>query len=415
MRDQHPYNWQPEDVKGLDMWGDSASDDTDIVALYEREMDGNLEFRLDLLDFQDGDLAPIYFAIDFLEGGSSQVDPASALAVEIEWDLLVSVVDGKFTLYDPAFNELTDQLTTTEINRQLDFVFFAIPDSAFADWDRSPFQMQALLLNSTGTAMLDSTAPIATNDTTGRGKLILPYVDLFYGAYPHNAAMHYDGFREISLPGRSDERAGERRGVRYLLDAVERYEIPLTYHDHRIEELPGSEYFRLNERIRSLADRGLLDVLFILGYGHFMPWQPDDVDAKAIEISKELREGLDLPISDVFYPYEGQLTPGDIQVIKDAGFEAIFARGQAQFSFFGWIEDENWNQLIYQDQMEVTRKIHQFNDMKFVFLTKDTRASLWMNAGGQSTGPTIPTSTTFLPGLTRGCTCGCAGCCTIWP
>ena len=33
-RDHHPYNWLPEDVKGLDPWGDSESDATDIIAIY---------------------------------------------------------------------------------------------------------------------------------------------------------------------------------------------------------------------------------------------------------------------------------------------------------------------------------------------------------------------------------------------
>ncbi|MBC8505833.1 MAG: hypothetical protein ISR58_00075 [Anaerolineales bacterium] len=368
-RDHHPYNWQPEDVKGLDMWGDSESDATDIIAVYQREMDGNFEFRLDIMNFEGDELAPIYFAIDFLEGGSSEISSGSSLAFEIEWDLLVSMVGNEFKLYDPSFTDISDQLATTEINRQLDFIFFAISDAVFAGWDGAPFQIQAMVLNDAMTETLDEILPAATDDTTGRSKLVVMFADVYYSSSPHEATKHYDGFRELTAQGHSNERAGERRGVRYLLDAVERFEIPLTLIDHRIEELPGSEYLRFNERIRHLAGKGLLDSLFMLGYGHFMPWQPDDIDAITINIEKDLLEGLDLPVSDVFYPYEGMLTSGDIQVIKEAGFEAIFAIFQGHYSFFGWIDDPDFNQAIYQDEIEILRKIHQFNGMKFFFLT----------------------------------------------
>ncbi len=367
-RDQHPYNWLPEDVKSLDMWGDSTSDSTDIIAIYQREMDGNVEFRLDILNFEEDDeLAPIYYAIDFAEGGSSQVSPENTLSFEIEWDLLLSVEGGEFKLYDADFTDRSDQLVTTEINRQLDFIFFAISESAFAGWDGEPFQMQAMLLNSANSAVLDATTPIAADGTTGRAKLVLPVLAVFWATEPWTAADVYDGFSQITAPGRSDERSDERRGGRYMLDAVERYEIPLTITEFLIDELPGLEYIRVNERIRYLAEQELIDPMTTLGYGHFMPWQPDDVDTRAIEIAKELRVRLDLPVSDVFYPYEGLLTPGDIQVIKEAGFETIYAIDQTRHSFFGWIDDYWSNPAAHKDNIESIRKIHQFNGMKFVF------------------------------------------------
>jgi len=370
-RGHHPYNWQPEDVKGLDMWGDSTSDATDIIAIYQREMDGNFEFRLDIMNFEaDDELSPIYFAVDFLEGGSKQVEPGSSTSFDIEWDLLVSVVDGEFKLYDPAFTEITDQLLTTEINHQLDFVFFAIPEKAFTDWDGEPFQIQALLLNDANSAVLDSTVPFATDNATGRAKLVPTYLNVFFNQTPWEAASIYDGFYQFGTPGRENEREGERRGSRYMLDATERYEIPITLNDVLIEAFPGEEYLRVLERFRTLADKGLLDLNMTLGYGHYMPWQPDDVDAKAIEIASELRERLDQPVSNVFWPYEGLLSPGDIQIIKDAGFEAIYGDTRARDSFFGWIENFGSNPAAHKDEIEMLRKIHQFNGMKFFFHTE---------------------------------------------
>ena len=367
-RGHHSYNWQPEDVKGLDPWGDSTSDATDIVAIYQREMDGNFEFRLDIMNFEEDDeLPPIYFAVDFLEGGSTLVDPESSLPFEIEWDLLASVVDGKFKLYDPAFSEITDQLVTSEINHQLDFVFFAISDTAFADWDGQAFQMQAMLLNTDNSKALDQTTPVATDSATGRAKLVVQIADIFYAYSPWQAADLYDGFRILTAPGREEERLGERRGGRYILDAAEKYEIPLSIDDQFIEKLPGGEYIRFNERLINLASKNLLDLPFTMGYGHFMIWQPDDVDAKAIEITREIRDKLDLPVSKVFNPYESFLTPGDIRVIKDAGFEAIYGHDQARYSFLGWIDEKHENQTTIKEKVESLRKIHQFNGIKFFF------------------------------------------------
>jgi hypothetical protein len=380
-RDHHPYNWQPEDVKGLDPWGDSESDATDLVAIYQRQMEGDFEFRLDILNFEDEQLPPIYFAIDFLEGGGTQVSPGISLAFEIEWDLLVSVIGGEFTLYDPSFTDISDQFVTSEINHQLDFVFFAISETAFAGWDGSLFQIQAMLLNSTNSAILDQTTPVTTVNTTGRAKLVLTFVALFFGNNPSQAAEWYDGYYWGTFGDRPDVRPGEIRGLKYLLDAVERYEIPLNQSDTFFDQFPGGEYIRLNERFRYLAEKGLYEPRMTLGFGHYMPWQPDDVDAKAIEIALDVREKLNLPASEVFYPYEGLLSPGDIQVIKHAGFEAIYAHDQARYSFFGHLED--WSDpAVVRDYFKSMRKIHRFNGMKFVFenwfdLAPDDRWGDW--------------------------------------
>jgi len=370
-RDHHPYNWLPGDVKGLDAWGDSISDAKDITAIYQRQMDGNFEFRLDILNFEDNKLPPIYFAIDFLEGGNNLINQSSTITSEIEWDLLVSVVAGEFKLLDATLTVLPDQLVSTEVNRQLDFVYFAISEGAFAGWDRNPFQIQVLMLNDALTAVIDETTPVTTDSIIGRAKLVLPFEAVFNAPTPHFAVRYYDGV--FTVPDEwvedADVRYGTRRGYRYLLDAVERYELPLTITTLQITELPGGEYTRLHERYRHLASRGLFDPLTTLSYGHFMPMQPNDVDTKAIEIAIELREGLGIAVSDVFYPYEGMLSPGDIELIKESGFESIYALNQASYSFFDWETD--WTNIEgINENITISRKMHQFNGLKFFFNTQ---------------------------------------------
>jgi len=96
-----------------------------------------------------------------------------------------------------------------------------------------------------------------------------------------------------------------------------------------------------------------------------MAWQPDDIDAKAIEIAAGLKQDLDLPTSRVFYPYEGRITAGDIQVIQDAGYQAIFAIQQYRY-WFGWIEDWSDQEIVRED-IESLRKIQKINGMTFFF------------------------------------------------
>ena len=103
-------------------------------------------------------------------------------------------------------------------------------------------------------------------------------------------------------------------------------------------------------------------------YGLFMPWQPDDVDARAIALAQKLRRQMAVPESAVYLPYESMLTSGDIEVIRRAGYDYIFGLNQYRY-WFGWIQD--WTASGVKEDIESLRKIHRINDMNFLF---DTRA-----------------------------------------
>lgn len=361
--------WKYEDLKALDPWGDSESAAMDIVAIYEKEEPDSMQFRLDFLDLPTDVITLTHFAIDFMNGGTALIEPGIMTPTfDIQWDLMVSISGTNFTLLDSAFLHHPELLLDGQIDRQLDFIAFTIGRSAFTGWDGGAFEMQALTTDQDRTVALDRVTPTSTDDTAGRAKLILPFGN--FGNYQVPAEIgHYNGFAYLS-----DVRPNERRGIKYLLDAVEKYEIPLTHVDFRIEILPGLEYLRINDRIRNLASRGLYDPLGGLGYGHFMVWQPDDVDAKAIEIAAKIRQDLELPAPSVFCPYEAMITPGDIQVIQDAGFDAMYALGNAYRYWFGWIDD--WSDPVaLQEEFETWRKVHVINGTRFVF---DNRVGNYM-------------------------------------
>ena len=276
---------------------------------------------------------------------------------------MVSISGTNFTLSDSTFAQHPDLLIDAQIDRQLDFVAFIIGRDAFTGWDGDAFEMQVLITDPDKSTILDKMAPVSTDDTTGKAKLVLPIGNVPLVDYPHNVGC-YDGYGGCYWP---DERPDERRGFRYLLDASERYKIPLSFWEFVIDTLPGLDYLRINDRIRDLADQNLVDTLSGLSFGYWMVWQPDDVDVKAIEISSDLRQDFDLPSSAVFYPFEAMITSGDIQTIQDAGYEAIYAHDQYHY-WFGWIEDWSDPEIV-REEIDDLRKIHKINGMTFFFHT----------------------------------------------
>ena len=357
--------WTYQDLIGLDPWGDSSSTSQDIIAVYEKELDDSIIFRLDIMDFLTETITATHVVLDYKSGGNNQIVNGSDLVTsDIYWDLLISITGSSFALIDTSFTEISGLLSDTQIDHQLDFVAFTLSKEAFTGWDGSDFQIQALATNSAVTESRDKTDPVSTNDTTGRGKLVLTFMNFMAGDEPSYISW-YDG---VGYPHGFEERPGERWGMRYTLDAIEKYELPFTINDLYYGYLTSHEFLRTNDRIRSMSSRGLLDMLMTPGYSHYMTWQPDDVDAKAIEICTDLREGLNLPVSDVFYPYEGLITPGDIQVIKDAGLEAIYGIDQYRH-WFGLLPDDDPSPPGAKAEIESVGKVHLINGMKFVFQT----------------------------------------------
>ena len=349
--------WKYEHLKLLDPWGDSDGDVRDVAAIYVKEGADTLHFRVDLMDLRQDSTLNVYFAIDYKFGGNTELIKGNQYFVsDISWDLLFVLYDSsQQAIFDTTYIDHPDYLAHAALENQLDFVEFSILKTAFAGWDGKPFQVQAIITRSNSTLTSDKTTPASTDATTGRAKFVTVIGNNFGWATPDGITW-YDGF-DLD----AGNRPGERRGSKYLLDAVEQYEQPLTIGDLFIDNLPRNEYWRINDRLRSLASKGLLDPFGALSYGYFMPWQPADVDSLAIQVAKEYRNKLDLPQSQVFCPYENMLTVGDLETIKQAGYPAIYGREYGRY--FGWITDWS-NAAAIRERIELEKKIHIVNGVK---------------------------------------------------
>jgi hypothetical protein len=160
----------------------------------------------------------------------------------------------------------------------------------------------------------------------------------------------------------------KRGGLRYFLDAAEKYGVPVVISDLRLDRLSGNEFLGLMDRFRAMDEAGTLSMLSNMNYGHFMAWWPDVVDRNAIDLALKLKTSMNAPISEVFYPYEAILTPSDIEVIKNAGFKAVWGLDQYRY-WFGMIPD-NATPEEWTADLKSLRKIHRINDMDFFFDTR---------------------------------------------
>ena len=353
-------DWQFTDVKNLDPWGDSDSDATDIMAAYVRS-DGpaTLAMRIDYMNIAEGLDSQSIIALDFAEQGTSRLSGTDdSLVADIEWDLLIEASngDGTIVVYRPDFSIEANASSTYEAEYELDFVALELAGTAVEQIDTSQLRIQIFTISD---SIADKSSVFAMDETVGRAKLVLNFMNAFIGYGPH-AVSWYDGFSMASY-----RRPGARRGLKYLLDAIERYNIPLTINDLRIAEFPGNEYLGVLDRLRALQQKNLLDALFTLAYGHFMPWHDDFVDGNAIRIAERFRNEFGINTSHVMYPYEGLVTIGDIDTIKEAGFTNLFLLDRYRY-IFGWITD--WSNFeTVKAEIESVRKIHRLNGVNLFF------------------------------------------------
>ena len=359
--------WKHEDVKTLDDWGENADEHSDLVALYEKEETGHIALRIDYMNLTGTAVAPTFLGLDFKTGGVSNVIQGNnGLNLDIAWDLLI-VADGEnITAFDTTFTELPGVLSNLVIDRHVDYLSVDLDRSALEGWAGGEFSLQALTTNGGKTTLIDQSPVAGTNDVTGRGKFVLSFMNAFTSEQP-SSIDRYDGyfFRGNDRESESDDRPGERRGLRYFLDAAEKYKIPVSINDHRIEQLPGLEYLGLNDRFRTMHENGLLDLPSSTSYGQFMLWWPDDVNQKAIDLTLAAKERMEVPAAEVMYPYEAQIRVRDIETLKQAGFAAIWGLDQYIY-WFGGIED--WSDPDHvAAQIKAQRKIHRINGMDFLF------------------------------------------------
>ncbi|GAB4258074.1 MAG: hypothetical protein Kow0092_05400 [Deferrisomatales bacterium] len=363
--------WTAETLRALDPWGDLGAEGhpvppaRDLVAVYSREDAEHLVFRVDLQDLAGEAADDLYLALDCRPGGRRALaQGAEGFDADLDWERLVVVGDAQdVRVLDEAYRPLAPA-PQVRYDPALDTVEVSLAREVLPDEGGSPCRLQVLSAPDGETRVADRTDPVAVDAVApGRAHLLLVFANVFAG-YGPAAVDWYDGYAvdPAHYPGR-------RRGTRYLLDAVETYGVPLTLADLRLEILPGLEYLGISERLRDLARRGLLESLDTLTYGYFMPWQPDDVDARTLALGRELRRGLELPESAVFCPYEGMVRAGDLDRVREAGYSAVYGWDRFRYWLDGWIADGSDPEAVRR-RIESAKKPHRVRGLTALFDTR---------------------------------------------
>ncbi len=347
--------WGEPDLRGLDPWGDAGDDTVDLTAVYHRQEGGLLRFRADFLDLRAGKVPELYLALDLAPGGATHLEPGGAKSADLAWDILVKVTGGDTAQVLAAdYRPVSGAAVVFKTDPTLDYVTIDLQQDTLPVRVSAPFQFQALAVASGGTELADKTRPISSNSVeAGRAKLVFRFGNLEGPGTPHGVTSWYDSVET--------DRDGKMKpsGWRYLLDGMEKYWIPMALTEKQINYLGWTEDVGLYDRLRALHEAGLLDMPDTLAYGHFMPWQPQDVDAKAIALSRQLVQQIGLPPSTTFNPYEGQATVADLQTIKETGYESVIIGGEQEYyKMFGPSGGE---------PVHAAGKLHRANGINLVF------------------------------------------------
>ncbi len=290
--------WDAATLRALDP-ADAADPAADLTALYTRQRGLWAEIRLDLLDIpfdparRDADQPPlpdIYIALDTQPGGArTWLYPLSAAAhlqtSDLAYDLLIAIpASGQPIIYSA---DETDKLRRawlrfpfTHIDRTADtltlrFLSLGLPAS---------YQAQALTL---GGAPLDATPIIHTSQTEqAQAPLLLLFYDVFPAATPAQALRRWDGAHTGPY--------GERHGLRHLLEAADRYNLPLTLlHLAQPERLSALDYVGGKRLLDDLLRQNLVSLPNALPPAAWpAPDESDSLQPTAQGLTLEARRAL---------------------------------------------------------------------------------------------------------------------------
>ncbi len=223
--------WDSFTLRALDP-SDAPDPTADLTALYTRQRGLMTEIRLDLLDIpfdptrQDTDQPPLpdlYIALDTQPGGFiAWAYPKSQTAAftpsDLEYDLLIAIPGrGSPAVYaatEAGLREEGWRFPSVSVDRTADtltvrYLSPGLPAGA---------RLQAITLNS---IPLDQTPVIRTADQPGiSAPVLLLFYDVFPAATPTQALRRWDGAHSGPY--------GERHGLKHLLQAAERYNLPIT-------------------------------------------------------------------------------------------------------------------------------------------------------------------------------------------
>jgi len=265
---QSKIPWQYTDLRALDA-ADAAIPSADILAVYTRTVNHEIQIRLDFLDHADTIEFDLYLVLDTSEGSSIEL-PIDAPA-RIEWDHLIVI---------PAYGDIQSIGNSAENNANLgirvlrdpiwDTIQISLNRSAlesphFAPWSKPDFKMSLYTTSSGSRSPVDEVGPLGFQDPP---PLPAPVLFSFWNSMPafspSQALRKWDGAHTGPMGG--------RHGLFNLLRTARSSGIPLVLLDTTAPAaLSALDYFHGLDPVRSMQEDGLLTLPFALPDEDYSP------------------------------------------------------------------------------------------------------------------------------------------------
>jgi len=208
--------WTREDIRTLDAV-DAENPAQDLIAIYTRKTDQTLDIRLDFLDQTDTLTNDIYVAFDTSPAGSSAL-PFQGRS-DLEWDFLLCLTKTRAPY---AVNSELQEVHTMRPRVFRDPFLDAAVIRLNTATNNIPNNSQIQVwITPTGVATTADASPVISfeDQWTTTAPLILEFWNTLPSATPAQTLRRWDGAHTGP--------AGQRHGLRQLLIAVEKFDIPV--------------------------------------------------------------------------------------------------------------------------------------------------------------------------------------------
>jgi hypothetical protein len=311
---QSPIPWQYTDLRALDA-ADAPIPSADILAVYTRTFNHEIQIRLDFLDHTDTIDFDLYLVLDTSVGGSTEL-PIGAPA-GIEWDHLIVI---------PAFGDIQSFGSSAENNTnsgirvlrdpirdtiQISVNRSTLESTHFAPWSKPNYKI-ALYTTSPGSRTpVDEVGPFGFQDPP---PLPAPVLFSFWNTMPaftpSQALRKWDGAHTGPMGG--------RHGLYNLLRTARSSGIPLVLLDTTAPAaLSALDYFHGLDLVRSMQADGLLTLPFALPDEEYSPaGYPESALQSLLEKTDRIVNQFNLRPQPILYTPSGlPEIPTRIQVV----------------------------------------------------------------------------------------------------
>jgi hypothetical protein len=302
--------WLPNQVRALDPIESTAYSNfgirpnQDLIALYTRQTTNDLQIRLDLLELELESKFEIPLDLKFdlyLEFDFTPDD------TNFDWDIQVQVpAEGNPAIVWPDSQSSISAIPRVYYDLKLDSITVSIGLDSLPNLYPN-YSLQAYITTPGTTQRLDEIPIVSSTDTIEPTPLLIAFWNSMPGHTPAQALRRWDGAHTGPF--------GERHGLKHLLDASQKNQVPITLLDLKTPaSLTSLDALNQTERISELITQGLLlipDTLPEAYFGNLASW----VAARASETSRQTGVVFELPGNNfLFTPSPPEKIPASYQL-----------------------------------------------------------------------------------------------------